>query len=294
MHRVGLLPAGAWHDAGNGVLSNGTLITANPADTSRAVDSSFAAQWIQHIQSRLGTAANGGVRYYELDNEPSLWNATHRDVHPTGLTYDELWEYTKRYGHAVKAADPGAKTFGPAEWGWCGYLDSSGGCGASADKKAHGDLPMLAWYLQQVCSEQAATGVRVVDYLDIHYYPQETNVSLSGDESASTQALRLRSVKSLYDPTYVDESWINTQIQLIPRMQGWINQYCPGTKLAITEYQWGDDAGITAALAQAEVLAIFGREGVDPRDPLVGSVSGHARRGRVQAASGTTTALARR
>ena len=250
-------------DAGNGVRSNGTKIGANPADTSKAVGTSFASQWIAHIQSRVGNAANGGVRYYAIDNEPSLWNETHRDVHPNGLTYDELWQKTRDYGRAIKAADPNAKTFGPAEWGWCGYLDSSGGCGASADRKAHGDLPMLAYYLKQVCAEKASSGVRVVDYLDVHYYPQTAGVSLSSDESAATQAARLRSVKSLYDPSYVDESWIATPIQLIPRMQSWINTYCPGTKLAITEYHFGNDTGLTAALAQAEVLAIFGREGVD-------------------------------
>jgi hypothetical protein len=52
-------------------------------------------------------------------------------------------------------------------------------------------------------------------------------------------------------------------IELIPRMRGWIEAHCPGIKLAITEYRWGRDNGISSALAQAEVLAIFGREGVD-------------------------------
>jgi hypothetical protein len=46
-------------------------------------------------------------------------------------------------------------------------------------------------------------------------------------------------------------------------MKEWIAANYPGTKLAITEYNWGGDAGISSALAQAEALAIFGREGVD-------------------------------
>ncbi len=250
-------------DAGNGVRTNGTLITGTPTDTSKAIDASFVTRWIQHFQGRVGAAQNGGVRYYALDNEPTLWNQAHRDVHPNGLTYDELWQKTVTYGKAVKAADPQAKTLGPAEWGWCGYVDSTGGCGQSQDRKNHGDLPMLAWYLKQVCDEQARSGVRVVDYLDVHFYPQQANVSLSSDESAATQALRLRSVKALYDASYVDESWIAQPVRLIPRMKEWIASYCPGTKLAITEYHFGNDNGITAALAQAETLAIFAREGVD-------------------------------
>jgi hypothetical protein len=46
-------------------------------------------------------------------------------------------------------------------------------------------------------------------------------------------------------------------------MKQWIADRYPGTKLAITEYNWGGDTGISSALAQAEALAIFGREGVD-------------------------------
>jgi hypothetical protein len=50
---------------------------------------------------------------------------------------------------------------------------------------------------------------------------------------------------------------------LSPRLREWIAQACPGTKIAVTEYAWGADDAPSAALAQAEVLAIFGREGVD-------------------------------
>jgi hypothetical protein len=94
-------------------------------------------------------------------------------------------------------------------------------------------------------------------------------VALSDDESAATSALRLQSLKSLYDPAYVDPSWIGTAgwqggiVRLIPRMKAWIAARYPGTKLAITEYNWGNDNGASSALAQAEALAIFGREGVD-------------------------------
>ena len=46
-------------------------------------------------------------------------------------------------------------------------------------------------------------------------------------------------------------------------MKAWIAARYPGTKLALTEYNWGGDTGVSSALAQAEALAIFGREGVD-------------------------------
>ena len=123
------------------------------------------------------------------------------------------------------------------------------------------------WYLDQAKAWETAHGTRLLDYLDVHYYPQASGVALTSDESSATSALRLRTLKSLYDPSYLDESWIGTDVgqavYLIPRMKAWIAAHYPGTKLAISEYNWGSDDGISGALAQAEALAIFGREGVD-------------------------------
>jgi hypothetical protein len=58
----------------------------------------------------------------------------------------------------------------------------------------------------------------------------------------------------------VDESWIGEVVRLIPRMRAWVDAHYPGTKLAITEYNWGALNHINGALAQADVLGIFGRE----------------------------------
>jgi hypothetical protein len=251
-------------DAGNGISAAGAPLTADPLRTSRAVGAQFAADWVRHIAGRLGTAAQGGVRFYALDNEPALWNSTHRDVHPNPTTYDELWQKTLAVAAAVKAADPGAQLLGPVSWGWCEYFFSAAdGCAVGPDRQAHGGLPWIDWYLGKARDHEIQHGVRLVDYLDLHYYPQNGGVALSDDESAGTAAARLRSLKSLYDPNYVDETWINTRIRLIPRMREWVASHAPGTKLAITEYSWGNDDGLTSALAQAEALAIFGREGVD-------------------------------
>lgn len=252
-------------DAGNGVKTNGTNVTGNdPHDTSREVGPSFVTAWMAHLASRYGTAAQGGIRLYALDNEPALWNSSHRDVHPNPLTYDELWQKTRDTAAAIKAQDPNAQVLGPVSWGWCEYFYSAAdGCSPGADMQAHGGLALTDWYLKQVADYRTATGVRLVDQLDVHYYPQGTNVALSNDESAGTSALRLRSLRGLYDPTYTDESWIGQPVHLIPRMKAWIAARLPGTKLALTEWNWGNDDGLSSALAHAEALAIFGREGVD-------------------------------
>ena len=93
-------------DAGNGVHLDGTPITGNdPHDTSRNIDPSFVTGWMAHLAAVAGTAGNGGVHLYALDNEPTLWNSTHRDVHPQPTTYDELWRRTQQTAAAIRSTD---------------------------------------------------------------------------------------------------------------------------------------------------------------------------------------------
>ena len=256
-------------DCGNGI-QNGAKLTGNPADTSIPITPQFVKDWIVYLQSRYGTAAQNGVRFYNLDNEPMLWNDTHRDVHPQATSYDEVKQLTIAYASAIKTADPNAQTLGPVLWGWPAYfysaLDiSSGGAtwwDTRPDRKAHGDVPFLPWYLQQMKTYQDANGVRLLDYVDIHYYPQGTNV-FSDAVDPTTSALRLRMTRSLWDPTYTDESWINDKVNLIPRLREWVSQYYPGTKTAISEYSFGALGSLNGAIAQADALGIFGREQLD-------------------------------
>jgi hypothetical protein len=264
-------------DAGNGVRPGGAFVTGNdPLDTSVAVGPPFVTAWMDHLAAQFGTAGAGGIRWYALDNEPALWNSTHRDVHPEPLTFDELWTRTRDVAAAIKAKDPAAVVFGPVSWGWCEYFYSAADdCSPSgSDFIAHGSVPLTQWYLRQLRAHEIANGVRLVDVLDVHYYPQAQGVALSDDESASTSARRLRSLRSLWDPAYVDESWIGTAVRLIPRMKEWIAAELPGTKLAITEYSWGNDHGLSSALAQVEVLGIFAREEVDVATRWVAPAAG--------------------
>ncbi|WP_428560958.1 MAG: glycoside hydrolase family 44 protein [Solidesulfovibrio sp. DCME] len=252
-------------DCGNGVAAGGGNITSNaPTDTSLAFTPADAADWIAHLQATFGSAASGGVAYLDFDNEPMLWNSTHRDVHPSATSYDELASRTMAYGAAVKAADPGIATLGPATWGWCAWFHSAvDGCSPGTDQAAHDDLDFTAWYLQRLRRYETENGHRILDYLDLHYYPQASGVALSTAGSTAVQALRLRATRSLWDPAYTDESWINQPVKLLPRMRQWVADNYPGTKLAVTEYNFGGLEHINGALAQADILGIFGREGLD-------------------------------
>ena len=77
------------------------------------------------------------------------------------------------------------------------------------------------------------------------------------------QQRRNRSTRSLWDPNYTDETWINDKVRLIPRLREWVDTHYPGTPIGITEYNWGAEGHINGATTQADVLGIFGREGLD-------------------------------
>ena len=219
--------------------------------------------WVQHLVSTFGTAAKGGVQFYQLDNEPLGWGNTHRDVEPNGATYNTIIGLGEQYAAAVKTIDPTAAILGPSDFtlgGWIGTPSQQNGLFAGQ------------YYLQQMAAYDKANGSRVLDYFDEHYYPQ-----------FSDPTSQLAATRTLWDPTYNGGTWVEQYffggpMQLIPRFQGWIAQYYPGTKLAFSEYSI--DSGnklITDALAEADVLGIFGRQGVDfanmwsppaPTDPI--------------------------
>lgn len=257
-------------DAGNGIAANGVEIAGNdPHDANVPVDSNFQASWIQHLVATWGTAASGGVPYFILDNEPGIWHGTHRDVHPLGATMDEVRDKILDYAAKVKSVDPSAQVVGPEEWGWGGYIlsgfdaqyGSIHGWGINPDRTAHGGWDFLPWLLDQLRQHDAASGQRLLDVFSVHYYPQ--GGEYGNDTSAAMQLRRNRSTRSLWDPSYVDESWISDVVRLVPRLREWVNAYYPGTKTAVTEYNWGAEGHINGATAQADILGIFGREGLD-------------------------------
>ncbi len=258
-------------DAGNGIrASDGQFVTGNdPNDANVSSTSTFQQGWVNALVSRWGVASAGGLKYYILDNEPGLWHGTHRDVFPTGVTMDAYRDKVLDYAGKIKASDPSALVVGPEEWGWSGYLYSGydqqygslNGWGFLPDRNNHGGWDFLPWLLDQLRQNNTATGKRLLDVFTVHYYPQ--GGEFSDDVSSSMQLRRNRSTRSLWDPNYVDESWINTQVRLIPRLKGWVTSYYSGTPVGITEYNWGAEGHISGALAQADIYGIFGREGLD-------------------------------
>ena len=258
-----------WHpDAGDGTKrapSGAKFAPGPPTRTSIPAPPEWVKKWIVAIHAADTKAGTRSVAEYILDNEPMLWSTTHRDVRPDPLGYDELLDRTIQYGTAIRQADPDAVIAGPAEWGWTNYFfsakDASSGFDRRADRRAHGDVPLVEWYLRKLREYEQKTGVRVLDVLDLHFYPQENKV-YSDETDPTTAALRLRSTRSLWDPTYVDESWIKEPIRLLPRMREWVERNYPGRGISIGEWNFGGEKHITGALATAEALGRFAQFGV--------------------------------
>ena len=264
-------------DCGNGVLLNGNQVANDPNDAYVPVTTSFAEQWVAHIMSSYGPANAGGVRLWSMDNEPEWWYSNHIDVYPQAAGYDDMLARNIKWATAVKAVDPTALTTGPVPGGWSGMLfsrvDMDSGWGKApfqywdnpTDQNAHGGIAWIPYYLKQMSQQPT----RLLDYLDVHAYIAPSG--LSGSQGDSTmETLRMTSTRALWDPTYLvpgggfwDATGTEVAPHLIPQMQQWVNQNYPGTKLAITEYSWGATNVITGAIAQADILGIFGAYGLD-------------------------------
>ena len=269
--------------AGNGVGTNSTtqtswlITTNNPNDANFPTNAVFEQGYVQHLINQWGSSTNGGVRYYIMDNEHSIWFSTHQDVHPVGPTMEEIATDMVTYASMVKSNDPNALVCGPEEFGWSGYFFSGYdqqwagqhndfNTADYPDRKANGGWDYMPWLLNQIHQHDLGTGKRLLDYFTLHCYPQ--GGESGNDISPSTELLRNESTRQFWDTNYVDQSWISTQptntiLMLIPRMKNWVAAEYPATKIGITEYNWGAESYINGATAQADILGIFGWQGLD-------------------------------
>lgn len=222
--------------------------TLTPDPNAPVVYADEFVNWVKTMFPNGQTNPNTPI-WYSLDNEPDLWNSTHTEVQPTALTYAQLVQASIAYAKAIRSVDPNAQVFGPASYGWEGFVSLQDAPDAQGRN-------WLDYYLQQMQQASAAAGQRLLNVLDVHWY-----TSTADDPAARVQAPR-----SLWDPTYMEDSWIAQNIpgpiNLLPRLQADIDHFYSGTKLSISEYNYGGGDDISGAIAQADALGIFGVHGL--------------------------------
>ena len=130
---------------------------------------------------------------------------------------------------------PGALVVGPEEWGWSGYFysgyDQQYGSAARLELAARPRQPRRRG-LPAVAARSAAPATTSPPASGCSTSsPSTTTRRAASSATTSSSAMQLRrnrSTRSLWDPNYVDETWINDRVQLIPRLRGWVNTYYSG------------------------------------------------------------------
>lgn len=228
-------------------------------------DTVYQDEFVSWLEQQFPAAHTDPAKeiFYSLDNEPDLWSATHSVMHPLPVTYAELLTKSVEYAKTVKTVAPKSTVFGAVSYGFLGFVNLQ-----NASDAAGRDF--IDFFLDGAKAAETAEGKRLIDVLDLHWYPEATAGGtriFAEDTGAEVVAARVQAPRSLWDPTYVETSWIssslaNQPIALVPSMNSKIAAHYPGTKLAFTEYYYGGGAHISGAIAQADVLGVFGREGV--------------------------------
>jgi len=248
------------------VFEKGGDLNLNPDKNDDYV---YLDEELNFLINKFGSANTPtGIKGYVLDNEPDLWASTHPRIHPQKTGVEEYIQKSISAAKVVKKKDPNADVFGPASYGFNGF-------------RTFQDAPdfyearwkydwFLAYYLARMKEASDKDGIRLLDVLDVHWYPEAQGngkrIVFTQGNAEETSEARVQAPRSLWDREYTETSWIcssgHCPIYLIPRLKEMIDKYYPGTKLAITEYEYGAGFHPSGGVALADVLGIFGKYGV--------------------------------
>ena len=234
----------------------------------------YADEEVNYLINQAGNSTSGGAKGYCLENEPGIWHNTHPLNHPVKATCAEVLLKNTSLAKRIKALDQNAETFGPGMFGFSEYvhLNNEGSWGNPnyypADWATYNmsgvsgfnaaDYQYMTWvcsYLRQMKMASDTEGKRLLDGLDIHFYNQGNNL--------------YQDSRSFWDAAYVENSWITSDViggralRLVYYLQKSINDFYPGTKLAVTE--WGnftDYTQVSAGVYTADILGAFGKNNV--------------------------------
>lgn len=238
--------------------SKGAALSPTPDTTDAFVNQdefvSFLATQAQATSAKV---------VFALDNQPDSWANDLPAVHPNKATYQEVVQRNVSYATMLRGIWPAAEVTGYVGYGYYGFETLQDAPDAA------GKGLFLDYYLAQMQAASVAAGKRLIDYLDVHWYSEATGDGqrvLGDGVTPGLVAARLQAPRSLWDSSFVENSWITavngSAISLIP----WLNQRIaagyPSTKLAVSEWSFGGGGDISGALAAADTLGIFGREGV--------------------------------
>ncbi len=202
-------------------------------------------------------------KYWNMDNEPEIWSGTHDDVMKTQPGAEDFLQAYFKVAKAARAKFQGIKLVGPVpanEWQW--YRWGSDGISYKGKKYC-----WLEYFILRIAEEQKLTGIRLLDVLDIHYYPSST------DPAKVVQYHRV-----FFDRNYVypeangvktvNGGWDNSinKEYIFGRCSDWLNKYMGtghGVTFGVTESGIpAKDANVQASW-YASTLGEFMKNGVE-------------------------------
>jgi hypothetical protein len=212
----------------------------------------------------METTSPTGIKAYILDNEAALWTSTHPRLY-TGVNscVDHL-NKSIALAKTVRQMDANALIFGPESYGYTEYMNFQNASDWSAYSGNYSHY--LAAYLDSMRQASTAYGSRLLDVFTVHWYPDVYAGSVySSNTSPAIASERMQIPRSLWDSTYVENSWIgqwfSQDLPILPKLQSLIDTWYPGTKLGVTEYDYGGDEHISGGIAQVEALGAFAHTG---------------------------------
>lgn len=256
-----------WAERWNRVVTRkpggGLSLTPNVNDNEVYVDEEL--NFLINRYGRSNTA--NGIKAYSLDNEPCLWFHSHsRLFGHTGVSVNYLMNKSYETAELIKEMDPTAEVYGPALWGYTAYQNLQF---APDWDQVRGNYDLFVhYYLAKMRERSQTAGRRLLDVLDLHWYPAQNRdwggVSpFDDDNDDNSVGARVDMSRGLWDDTYQENSWVTDAsngniFPALPKMKAMIDQYYPGTKLAITEYSYGGTEHVSGVVAQADALGAFG------------------------------------
>lgn len=229
-----------------------------PADSTVAI--------LDHWKNDLNYDLNAHFRYWSMDNEPELWGSTHDDL-PLKFTTEEFIEKYVRVAKMAREKYPDIKLCGPVtanEWQWFKWGNES----IYVDGKYY---CWLEYFIKRIAEEQKASGVRLLDVFDLHWYPTE----MSFDEL-------MQCYRVFFDKTYdypianglntINGGWDTSskRVYIFARANEWLDKYFGknhGITLALTETAIPTDDANDCALVYASLLGDFMKNGVEILSP---------------------------
>jgi hypothetical protein len=207
------------------------------------------------------------VAYWNMDNEPEIWHGTHDDIIASTYQAEAYMQSYFAVAKKARAKFPAIKLVGPVpanEWQWYNWMNRITG----SDGKYYA---WLEFFIKRCAEEQKASGVRLLDVFDIHFYPSE---------STPEQVVQLHRV--FFDRNYVYSgangvknitgSWDNSQTKeyIFGRINDWLNLYFGqnhGIKLGVTEMDVSNNTPSVVATWYASMLGEFMKNEVEVFTP---------------------------